>query len=109
MNVYDSVHQLARAIKDSEEFKNYKRLKMEVNKNENLKNIMNDFQRRQIEYQTKQMLGQEIESDKMSQIQDLYKIISADPIAAEYLQSEMIVSKMMADIYEILGDVMKIE
>ncbi|MFA5528783.1 MAG: YlbF family regulator [Peptostreptococcales bacterium] len=109
MNVYDSVHQLARAIKDSDEFKNYKRLRMEINNNESLKSMLDDFQKKQIEYQTKQLLGEEVEMDNMTQIQDLYKIIAADPKAAEYLQSEMIISKMMADIYEILGEVMKVE
>lgn len=108
MNVYDSAHQLAKSIKDSEEFKNYKRLKEEISKNESLRKMLDDFQQKQLEIQTQQLFGNDVEDDKMQQMKQLYEIIAKDPKAAEYLQMEMVLSKMMADIYGILGEVMKI-
>ncbi len=108
MNVYDSAHQLARALKDSEEFKNFNRIKEEISSNTELKEMLDDFQQKQLEIQTQQLFGNEIEEDKMQQIQQLYEIMGRDPKAAEYLQAEMVLSKMMADIYGILGEVIKI-
>jgi len=108
MNVYDSAHQLARALKDSEEYKNYNRIKEEISGNEELKEMLDDFQQKQLEIQTQQLFGNEVEDDKMQHIQELYQIIGRNPKAAEYLQAEMVLSKIMADIYGILGEVIKI-
>lgn len=108
MNVYDHAHQLAKALKESPEFKLYNSLKQEISKDESLKNMLDDFQQKQMEIQTQQMFGNEVEQDKMQQIQELYQIIIKDPKAGEYLQAEMVLSKMMADIYGILGEVIKV-
>ncbi len=108
MNVYDRAHQLAKALKESQEFKQYNSLKQEISKDESLKKMLDDFQQKQMEIQTQQMFGNEVEQDKMQQIQELYQIIVKDPKAGEYLQAEMVLSKMMADIYGILGEVIKV-
>ncbi|NLK72924.1 MAG: YlbF family regulator [Clostridiales bacterium] len=108
MNVYDCAHQLARAIKDSDEFKRYNKIKAEISQNIEVKEMLDDFQKKQLEIQTQQLFGNEVEEDKMQQIQQLYQIIVKDPKAAEYLQMEMSLSKMMADIYGIIGEVIKI-
>ncbi|MCG8483901.1 MAG: YlbF family regulator [Clostridia bacterium] len=108
MNVYDHAHQLAKALKESQEFKQYNSLKQEISKDESLKKMLDDFQQKQMEIQTQQMFGNEVEQDKMQQIQELYQIIVKDPKAGEYLQAEMVLSKMMADIYGILGEVIKV-
>ncbi len=108
MNVYDCAHQLAKALRDSQEYKNFNRLKEEVSGNKELQEMLNDFQQKQLEIQTQQLFGNEVEEDGMEEIQKLYQIISKDPKAAEYLQAQMVLSKMMADIYGILGEVIKV-
>lgn len=109
MNVYDHAHSLARSIKESPEYKEYIRLKQELSKNEDLKNMLADFQQKQIEIQTQQMLGNQPEGGMMEQIQSLYQIIVKDPKAAEYMQSEMMFTRMITDIYGILGEVIRVE
>ena len=44
MNVYDQAHGLAQAIKSSEEFKQYDELKKKVDANQDLANMLKDFQ-----------------------------------------------------------------
>ena len=100
MNVYDQAHGLANAIKDSQEYKDYARLKAEIDKNTEVSNMLKDFETKQMEIQTKQMLGEEVT------IQDLYQIVMRDPSAAEYLQAQTRFSVMMSDVYKILGDAM---
>lgn len=70
--------------------------------------MMEDFHSKQLELQTKQMMGQEVTSEMMQSVQDLYQIIAKDPVAAEYLQAEMRFSVMMQDVYKILGEVVGI-
>ncbi len=108
MNVYEEAHSLERAIKESEEYKEFKRLKEKIDAEESLKKMMEDFHSKQLELQTKQMMGQEVTSEMMQSVQDLYQIIAKDPVAAEYLQAEMRFSVMMQDVYKILGEVVGI-
>lgn len=108
MNVYEEAHSLERAIKESEEYKEFKRLKEKIDAEESLKKMMEDFHSKQLELQTKQMMGQEVTSEMMQSVQDLYQIIAKDLVAAEYLQAEMRFSVMMQDVYKILGEVVGI-
>ena len=108
MNVYDAARNLATAIKESEEYKQYNETKELVSKNDDLADMLNDFQSKQFEIQAKQMMGEEIGEDMMQQIQSLYGIMMQDPTAAQYLQSEIRFSLMMNDIYKILGEVISL-
>lgn len=108
MNVYDAARELATAIKNSEELKQYEGMKEQVSQHAELTDMLNDFQAKQIELQTRQMLGQEIDEDFTAQIQQLYGIMMADPLAAQYLQAELRFSLMMNDVYKILGEVISL-
>lgn len=105
MNVYDQAHGLAQAIKASEEFKQYDEIKKKVKENPELDKMIKDFQAKQIELQAKQMMGEELTPETMSAVQELYGILLKDPIAAQYIQTEMRFSLMMKDVYEIIGEV----
>lgn len=104
MNVYDEAYSLKRAIKESEEYKQYMAIKETVSQNEHLDKMLKDFQKKQFAIQTSQMSGQEITAEMQKQFQDLYTIIMQDPKAAEYIQCEMRFSMMMNDVYKILGE-----
>lgn len=106
MNVYDQAHNLAQAVRESEEFKQYDQLKKVVDQNEELSKMIKDFQSKQFEVQAKQMMGEEAAPDMNQQIQNLYQIIMKDPMAAQYMQAEMRFQLMMNDVYKILGEVM---
>ena len=44
MNVYDEAHGLARAIKESQEFKHYSELREKVEANESINEMLKNFQ-----------------------------------------------------------------
>jgi cell fate (sporulation/competence/biofilm development) regulator YlbF (YheA/YmcA/DUF963 family) len=108
MNVYDEAHALAKALKESPEYRNYMQLKDRVSENEDLAESINDFQQKQFEIQTQTILGKEPESDMMEQIQNLYEILLRDPLAAQYLQAEYAFTRLVSDVYQILGEVIKV-
>ena len=107
MNIYDLAHQLARALKESQEYKTYMHLKEKVSENEELAESINDFHQRQFEIQTHKLLGTEPETDMMDQIQKLYEILLKDPLAAQYLQAEFAFTMMYADVCKILQDAVR--
>ena len=108
MNVYNEAHNLAKAIRESEEFKQYEEIKKKVAVNPQLTEMLNDFQTRQFELQAKLMMGEAAPPDANTQIQELYNIMMKDPLSAQYLQCEVRFSMMMNDVYKILGEVMGI-
>jgi len=108
MNIHDEAHNLARAIKESEEYKQYVSLKDTASQNEDLASMLNDFQAKQFEIQAKQMMGEELGPEMMEQIQSLYQILMKDPMAAQYIQAEMRFSMLIKDVYDILGEVIKL-
>ena len=105
MNVYEDAHALVRAIKNSEEYKQFIEVKGKVDENQQLKDMLDDFHKKQIEVQTKQMLGEEVGEEMMQSVQNLYQIVAADPLAAEFLQCEMRYQVMMQDVFNIIGEV----
>ena len=106
MNVYNEAHNLARAIRESEEFKQYEAIKKSVAENPSLTEMLNDFQTKQFEMQAKQMMGEAPAEGANAQIQELYNIMMRDPLSAQYLQCEVRFSMMMNDVYKILGELM---
>ncbi len=109
MNVYDKAHDLARSLKESQEYKEYAKIKAEVSLNPDLSEMLNDFQEKQYALQAQQMMGQDFTPGMMEQVQELMQIIMRDPLAAQYVQAQMIFSKLVADIYGILGEVIKFD
>jgi len=104
MNVYNEAHNLARAIKESHEFKEYDEMKKKVSEKPELNAMINDFQMKQLEMQAKQMMGEAPVEGMMEQVQELYGIMMRDPLTAQYLQCEVRFSLMMNDVYKIIGE-----
>ena len=104
MNVYDHAHELARALKNSDEYKSYMELKEQVSANEELSASLNDFQEKQFQLQAQQMMGVEGDASMLEQIQTLGEILMRDPLAAQYIQAEMRFTLMFADVYKILQE-----
>ena len=105
MNVYDQAHSLATAIKSRKNTSSMKRRKKIVEANPQLDETIKDFMRQQIEMQAAQMMGQEMDGERIQKMQQLSAILMQDPAAAQYLQCQMRFSMMMADVYKIIGDV----
>jgi len=108
MNVYSEAHNLAKAIRESEEFKQYDELKKKMAENPAMMEMLNDFQARQFEIQAKQMMGEPLTEELTAQIQELGSIMMRDPLSAQYMQCEVRFQIMMHDVYKILADVMGI-
>ncbi len=104
MNVYDQAHQLAKAIKESEEFKHFEGAQMQLKNKPDLDQMMKDFQAKSMEIQLKQMSGEQPDAEEMQKLQQLYGIVAMDPLASSYMEAEMRFSLMMKDVYEIIGE-----
>ncbi len=103
-NVYDLAHELARSLKETDQYKDFKKLKEEIDANETLKKMIDDFNAKNLQLQTALMSGQTPDEESTKQLQSMYSIVMQDPSCAAYLNAEMAFSTIIADISKILGE-----
>ena len=106
MNVYDEAHSLARAIKESNEFLEFDKVRQEVNADKEVSEMIAEMQKLQLELQAAQISGAEPNADLMSRIQSLSTMMATKPLAAKFMQSEAAFSIMMNDVFKIIGEAM---
>lgn len=104
MNVYDEAHGLARALKESNEFKEFDRMRKEVEQDPDVSKMLGELQTLQIQLQTAQMTGNQPDADTMSRMQSLSTMLATKPLAAKFMQTEAAFSVMMNDVFRIIGE-----
>lgn len=107
MTVYDEVNNLAKAIRDSKEYKEYKTLKDELMKTPELKSKVDEFEKIRYEEQLLAMQGEQQSAEKMKKLQELYEILVQNPNIKEYFEKEVRFNVMIADVNKIIGEAIK--
>ncbi|MBR3883086.1 MAG: YlbF family regulator [Clostridia bacterium] len=107
MTVYDEVNNLAKAIKDSKEYKEYKTIKDELMKTPELKAKVDEFEKIRYEEQLLAMQGEQQSAEKMKKLQELYEILVQNPNIKEYFEKEVRFNVMIADVNKIIGEAIK--
>ena len=107
MNVYDTVNKLAQEIKDSEEFKNYKKYKELVKANSEVSEKIKKFETLRYEVQISAMQGVETNKDKEKELQEIYAELLAKGNVKEYFDAEFKFNILLADVNKIIGDAVK--
>lgn len=104
MPANDVAHELARTLKESDEFKQFLKSKEKVMSDANNHKMIRDFQLKQWEIREAQMLETEVSEEKQQELERLYSLVSLNPAAREYLEAEFEVSRMVNDIQKIIGE-----
>ena len=107
MNVYDTVNKLAQEIKDSEEFKNYKKYKELIKSNLEVNEKIKKFEMLRYEIQISAMQGLESNKDKEKELQEIYAELLTKENVKEYFDAEFKFNILLADVNKIIGDSVK--
>ena len=107
MNVYDTVNKLAQEIKNSEEFKNYKKYKGLVKEDTEVNEKIKKFETLRYEIQISAMQGLENSKDKEKELQEIYAELLAKENIKEYFEAEFKFNILLADVNKIIGDSVK--
>ncbi len=107
MNVYDSVNMLAKAIKESKEYLEFKQVKEEILKTPELKHQIDEFEKIRYEEQLLGMQGEQQSEEKMKKLQELYKILVQNENVKDYFDKEVRFNIMIADVNKIIGESIK--
>ena len=109
MNPYDIAHQLAKALRESSEYKEYRSAKEAVDRDESKKTVADEFRKTQLEVQGLKAFGQDVSEEQMKKLHDLYNLVFLDEQVKSLIQAEQHLGQMLSDIHKIIGDALKME
>lgn len=109
MNAYDQAHQLARTLKESDEYKEYQRLKEAAYQDDTNRALLDEYKRLQYQMQIKLVSGERMEEEELQRMQKIGSILQFNPDVSAYMLAEFRFQKMLADIYKILAEVAGID
>ena len=109
MNPYDQAHALARALKDSEEYREYARLKEIAYDDGTNKALLDEYKRLQFRMQAKLASGETMPEEDVQRLQQIGALLQFNPDVSAYLLAEFRFQRMLSDIFKILGEVAGID
>lgn len=107
MNIYDTANKLAGEIKQSEEYKEYKKIKEELNNIPEIREKINKFETARQEVQILMVKGGAPVEEKTAEIQNLYAELIQNETAKKYFDLEVRFSVMVTDINKIISEAIK--
>lgn len=105
MNPYDQAHALARALRESEEYREYMRLKETAYDDGTNKALLDEYKRLQFRMQAKLAAGESMPEEDMQRLQQIGALLQFNPDVSAFLMAEFRFQRMLSDIFKILADV----
>lgn len=106
-NVYDQAYALARAIRESDVYKQFKQLQNEVNADSATKQMLDDFRKKQLDLQLRQMQGEQVPQEELDKMQKLYEVVRLNPAINRLLEVEQRFGLLMEDLNKIMAEPLK--
>ena len=107
MQVYDTANRLAKEIKDSEEYVNYKMAKQAISLNSDLKAKIEEFEKARYEEQISTMQTGKSDEEKMKKVQELYANLIEIEEAKKYFDAELKFNILLGDVNKIISEAVK--
>lgn len=107
MNFYDKVHEMVRALKDTEEYRKYLDIKKIVSANEEKKATLKEFKEKQREAQMVYINSGKPNEDMQKTLENLYSILIQDENIRQMFECEMKLDIMLADMQKIVAEGIK--
>lgn len=104
MNPYDAAHKLAKALKESEEFKELIKAQKEIKADETAKKMLLDLRSKQMELQRQKLSGIEVSSEQEEKLKKLLEVVNMNMVAKRFLEAEYKVAVLLQDVQKIIGE-----
>ena len=109
MNPYDQAHALARALKESEEYRDYMRLKQTAYDDSTNKALLDEYKRLQFRLQARIAAGESLPEEDTQRLTQIGALLQFNSDVSAYLMAEFRFQRMLSDIFKILADVAGID
>lgn len=104
MNVHDKAYELAKAIKESSEYKDMKDVRSKIDADVSSKRLLEDFRKKQTELQQKMAGGVMPPEEEMEQLQEQYEVLSQHPRINQLFDAERRLSIVLEDVQRIIAE-----
>lgn len=104
MNPYDHAYELARALKQSAEYRDLQKARERMEADSKNKEMLVELRRGQWEVEAERAMGKEVDEAKVKRLQQLAELVELNPTLKDYLQAEYRFARMMTDIQKILAE-----
>ncbi|RHW43116.1 YlbF family regulator [Neobacillus notoginsengisoli] len=102
VNLYDAAYELEKAIRQSAEYNNLKRIYDEVNADESARRMFDNFRQIQMNLQQKQMTGQEIGQDELVQAQQSVALVQQHPAISRLMEAEQRMGMIIGELNQLI-------
>ncbi|ARJ50105.1 YlbF/YmcA family competence regulator [Staphylococcus lutrae] len=102
VNLYDYANKLEQALRESDEYQAIKTAYAKVEADENSKKLFDTFRETQMNFQQKQMQGEEISEDDLKKAQEQAQQIEKDSNISELMNAEQRMSQVFQEINQII-------
>ncbi len=104
MNPYDAAYNLARALRESPEFREIKEAQEAVKADISAKEMLLDFRKEQFDMHKQQLSGVEISQEQKEKMEKLFDVVNMNALIKQLLNAEYKVSVMLQDIQKIISE-----
>jgi cell fate (sporulation/competence/biofilm development) regulator YlbF (YheA/YmcA/DUF963 family) len=104
VNVYDTAYNLAKAIKESVEYREMESALSEVNAETVSREMLEDFRSRQSALQELLMKGEEMPPEEMEKMQQIYEVIGRNPNVSRLFEAERRIAVLTEDVQRIIAE-----
>lgn len=109
MNPYDQAHALAKSLRESEEYKEYSRLKETAYEDATNKALLDEYKKLQFKLQARMASGETLPSDDMQRLQQIGTLLQFNPDVSNFLMAEFRFQRMISDVFKILAEVADVD
>jgi len=105
MNPYDQAHALAKSMKESEEYREMRRLREAAYESDTNRALLDEYKRLQFRMQAKLASGETMPEEDYQRLQQIGTLLQFNQDVSAFLLAEFRFQRMMSDIFKILADV----
>ncbi len=104
MNPYDAAHNLAKALRESSEFKEMKEAQAALKTDDSAKKMLLDFRSEQLKMHKQQLAGIEISPGYKEKLEKLFEVVNMNVLIKRLLDAEYKVAILLQDIQKIINE-----
>ena len=104
LNVYDEAHNLVATMKNTDEYKEYKRLRVIAYEDDTNKALLDEYKRLQLRMQAKIASNETMPEDDFQRMQQIGSLLQFNPDVSAYLMAEYRFQIMLSNIFKILAE-----
>lgn len=104
MNVHDKAYELAKAIKESSEYKDMKETRSKIDTDTSSKGLLEEFRKKQTELQQKMAGGEMPPQEEMEQLQKQYEALAQHSVINQLFDAERRLSIILEDVQRIIAE-----